>query len=140
MEKRFTERFRYAYNAVELQIAPDRMTVTALGREKEVIDSFTIEKSGARPELKFARGDADGDSRLTVADPIRILHHLFLGRPMFCPLVGDVDGSGLPLQINDPIYLLDYLFLGGPAPAAPFPACGTVPDADDGFCYHAGCR
>lgn len=37
----------------------------------------------------------------------------------------DANGNGTP-EIADAVYLLTKRFRGGPAPPAPFPACGTA--------------
>jgi hypothetical protein len=85
---------------------------------------------GGKGVKTFIRGDADGDGRLSLTDPIRILGSLFLGGPaLSCEEAADVDDSGA-LQITDAIALLGYLFLGAPAPPAPFPNRGADPTAD----------
>jgi hypothetical protein len=79
----------------------------------------------------FVRGDADGDGRIEISDPILILGRLFLGAPpVSCEDAADANDDG-ELNLTDPIAILDRLFLGG----APFPppgpeACGADPTAD----------
>jgi len=80
----------------------------------------------------FIRGDAAGDGRLDLADPIRILGFLFGGAILECEDTADLDDDGL-LLLNDPIYLLNYLFSGGPPPEAPFFCCGADPTPRDGI-------
>jgi hypothetical protein len=88
------------------------------------------------------RGDANTDGTLDLADPVRILDHLFLGRPLGCEalvnIAADVNDSG-SVQIDDGIALLNFLFLGGPPPAAPFPDCTEPGAVDDTGCRQSGC-
>jgi len=84
----------------------------------------------------FRRGDANIDGQFDVADPVRILDHLFsAGLPPPCRAAGDVDSDGAQ-NIGDVIQLLSFLFSGGPPPAPPFPDCGSDPAAD---CDVPGC-
>jgi hypothetical protein len=62
-----------------------------------------------------ARGDADGNGRLELTDPIAVLNHLFQGRRLACPEAARVNSDGT-LDLSDAIYLLAYLFTGGPEP------------------------
>lgn len=70
------------------------------------------------PELP-ARGDANEDGSINLADSVAILNHLFNGGPLLgCPGAGDANTDG-GLNIGDPIFLLNFLFDGGPAPTPP---------------------
>lgn len=71
----------------------------------------------------FIRGDANADTRVNIADPVRILGHLFLHQEIDCQKADDANADGA-LDIADPIFLLDYLFRHGSAPDSPFPYCG----------------
>jgi len=64
-------------------------------------------------------------------DPIRILLHLFAGRPakLACEDAADIDDDGV-LGLTDAIAALDHLFRGGPAPPAPSADCGSDPTSD----------
>ena len=86
----------------------------------------------------FLRGDVDGSGRVAVLDAIRILFHLFQGdlTAVPCADAADVDDSGA-IDMADPIRVLSGLFQGGPAPAAPFPACGADPTEDALGCEEA---
>ncbi|MBI4602723.1 MAG: metallophosphoesterase family protein [Planctomycetes bacterium] len=137
-DHRFSRVFLYMHHALELVIGPTRIEGRALAPLRGVVDRFAITK-GPRPELRFLRGDVDSNGGIDVADPIRILFHLFIGPSLQCPAAADADASGLPLDIGDPIYLLNHLFLGGPPPEPPFPECGKADGADDAFCTRAGC-
>lgn len=79
------------------------------------------------PELWFVRGEINGDGRIDIADPIRLLEFLFGGgnapKP---PEAGDANADG-STDLSDAVYLLDFLFLGRPPPPAPFPEAGPDP-------------
>jgi hypothetical protein len=86
---------------------------------------------GAPNEGRFVRGDADGDGRIEISDPIRVLGRLFLGDPpVSCEDAADANDDG-EIDLTDPIFILDRLFRGGDALPPPGPgACGTDPTAD----------
>jgi hypothetical protein len=69
-------------------------------------------------ELKtFFRGDANGDGRIDVGDPIYVLNYLFKGDDPPTPYeAGDANCNGT-VDLGDAVYLLGYLFKGGPAPS-----------------------
>jgi hypothetical protein len=78
----------------------------------------------------FLRGNANGDSRVDIADPIWILNELFRGGPgTTCRDAADANDDG-GLDISDPILLLNRQFLGTEPPPPPFPGCGTDPEGD----------
>jgi hypothetical protein len=79
----------------------------------------------ARAADPFVRGDVDQSSRLDVSDAVSVLRFLFAGERnlVTCDDAADADDSGA-LDTSDAVFLLSALFRGGPAPAAPFPACG----------------
>ena len=131
--------YERAFHIVEVEIAGATLSVQAIDANMSVIDSFTIVKEGARPELRFLRGDTDLDGELGLSDVIRTLSHLFLGGSLVCPAAAEMIGGGSTVTIADPVYLLNFLFLGGPAPAPPFPGCGSDPQADDAGCVQSGC-
>lgn len=75
--------------------------------------------------VPFKRGDVDGSGSVDLSDPIRLLHHLFLGSAApACPDAADSNDSG-DLDLSDAIHTLGWLFLGGPPPPRPGPhKCG----------------
>ena len=81
----------------------------------------------------FLRGDANGDGRVDIADPVMILLHLFKDYTIPCQKAADADDDG-KIRVNDAQYLLNYLFLGGRAIPPPFPQPGTDPTQDDLSC------
>ncbi len=82
-----------------------------------------------RPDIEslgppFLRGDADGNTRIDIADAIFVLQYLFAhGRPPACMDSGDVDDDGT-VNIGDAIAILSYLFGNSFHPAVPFPKPG----------------
>jgi hypothetical protein len=89
--------------------------------EEAVFDVTEAECAG------FQRGDANADGLQNLTDAVAILGHLFLGSSVTCLDASDTDSSAA-VQLTDAIFLLSYLFLSGPAPGAPFPGCGELPD------------
>lgn len=88
--------------------------------------------AAARDEdLRFRRGDANGDSILDLSDPIATLEFLFGGgAEPGCNDAADTNDSG-EVDLSDAAYALGFLFLGGPAPPAPGPStCGWDPTRD----------
>ena len=78
----------------------------------------------------FIRGDVIGDGKIDLADAIALIGRLFPAilivepGPPPCLDSGDVDDDGM-LTTADAISLLLFQFRNGPAPAAPFPSCGS---------------
>ena len=99
--------------------------------EHEFLEEFTI-KPGVVDAPLFRRGDVNNDSKVDIADPVKLLGHLFSGDPMpTCPDAADANDDG-KLDIADAVKILGHLFAGsGPLPA-PFGDCGTEeqPDQD----------
>jgi parallel beta-helix repeat protein len=97
-------------------------------------DMGAYEYTDAPPPVRFVRGDSNGDGVVDIADPVKILLHLFAGGgDLPCFDAGDVDDLG-SVQIPDAIYLLTYLFLAGTAPEAPHGACGADGTQDEIGC------
>ncbi len=68
----------------------------------------------------FRRGDANADSRVDLADAIRICTHLFAGARAGCQDALDTNDDGA-LDVADAVYLLSYLFRRTEAPPSPGP-------------------
>ena len=83
---------------------------------------------GIATGITFKRGDANGDSSVSISDPIYLLLHLFSTGPIQCQDSGDADDNG-SLNLADAMYLLSYVLSSGPSPLEPFSACGN--DATD---------
>ena len=94
-------------------------------------------------EVRFQRGNTNGDASTDVSDAITIVNHLFLSSPPVVPcaeaLNTDDDSA---LILTDAIYLLNHLFLGGPVPPAPYPECGVdeTPDVGGVGCEDSLCQ
>ena len=89
----------------------------------------------------FLRGDATGNARVDIGDPIRMFSRLFLGSggEDTCPDASDADDNG-ELDISDGIFVLNHLFLGGPALPSPYPGCGWDVDRSDSLpCWESTC-
>ncbi|MBI4606289.1 MAG: SUMF1/EgtB/PvdO family nonheme iron enzyme, partial [Planctomycetes bacterium] len=84
--------------------------------------------SGLKADAPFIRGDVDGNSTIEITDAIRLFGFLFKGSPAAhgCLEAANANSDG-DLDISDGVYILLFLFRDGPAPAAPFPGCGTDP-------------
>jgi outer membrane protein assembly factor BamB len=90
--------------------------------------TFTCTLSVMKPgERTFIRGDANGDKRVDIADPITILDFLFKGDGIPCNAAADSDGSR-KVDLTDGVSLLSYLFIQGDPPATPYPSCGVPQD------------
>jgi hypothetical protein len=139
----YTKELWIDFNSVEVTLNSERLVLRGVAPdgtpEGLEIDRVTIDKS-PRPEFAFIRGYASFDGRIDIANAIRVLEYLFLGREAHCEMALDWDNDGTP-QINDPILCLEYLFISGRPAPAPFPNCGTDPTGadDDAFCHQTGC-
>ena len=93
-------------------------------------------------DTPFRRGDANADGDVNLTDATVILGALFGGQAavVTCEKSADSNDNGA-LEISDGIRLLAHLFQAGPAPAAPFGACGIDPTADSLTCAsHEACE
>jgi hypothetical protein len=89
---------------------------------------------GGGSPARFLRGDANGDGKLDLTDPIRIIGRLFLGGGgLGCDDAADANDDGR-LDLTDPVALLGRLFMGaGPQPD-PGGSCGPDPTPDPLAC------
>jgi hypothetical protein len=101
-------------------------TVDLTVRNRDQQTSNALPFTFSTPPSVFTRGDANGDGRVDISDPVRILFFLFLGSGTECADALDADDSEA-VDVTDAVRVLDYLFRDGPAPAAPFPSAGTDP-------------
>jgi hypothetical protein len=79
----------------------------------------------------FRRGDATGDGKLDLSDPVTILSFLFQGGGAVpCAEAADANDDGA-VNLSDPIAILNMLFLGaGPLPPPGPRSCGPDPTPD----------
>ena len=75
-------------------------------------------------DFDFVRGDVSGDRVVDVNDSSLFLGFLFNNQSLDCLAAADLNGDVI-LNIADFSLLSNYLFSQGPAPAAPFPNCGS---------------
>jgi len=126
-----------------LDIDGNRLDARYISKQGGLVDHFSIVKQGRtrQPipcspvvEARFRRGDANGDGKIDLADPIWIVGGLFLGASFgACSAASDADDDG-KLVLTDAIYTLNFLFRGGPPPPAPYPDCGDDTTDDDLTC------
>lgn len=90
-------------------------------------------RAGVEP-VRFYRGDANLDGRVTLADAFAILRHLWLGSSIGCDDAADVDDDG-EINQSDPIFLLQSIFLREDSVPPPFSRAGVDPTPDA-----LGCR
>lgn len=93
--------------------------------------------AAAGAEVAFVRGEVNGDGKIDIADPIRILSYLFSGARIGCEDAADLNDDGR-LDIADPIYELAYLFAQGRTPKPPFPDPGVDTTDDPLGCETVG--
>ena len=84
-------------------------------------------------QVKFVRGDANGDKLVDISDPLAILFHLFAGRGAACLEALDADDSSA-IDLTDVVFLLLFLFQSGSPPSAPYPDPAINPDPVDLGC------
>ncbi len=89
----------------------------------------------------FVRGDSNQDSRIDIADAIRILSYLFGGAAALpCMDAGDANDDET-MNIADAIRILGFLFGSGVKPPLPPPnQCGPDPQGDTLGCAERACR
>jgi hypothetical protein len=90
---------------------------------------------------RFLRADANNDSRVDIADAVRLLAYKFRGGlPPLCMDAADANDDGA-IDQSDVIFVVSYVFSRRLAPPPPFPACGLDPTPDDLTCEFdgAGC-
>jgi hypothetical protein len=139
-QQKYNAVFAERHHCVVLDVSADELRLQAVGFDNEIFDDYTIRKNAPRPQISYLRGDANGDGVVNVADCIATLEVLFLAAdPLPCLPAASGFDDGSNITITHPLFLLWHLFQGGPPPMAPYPDCGPIPGADDGFCYEAGC-
>jgi hypothetical protein len=89
----------------------------------------------------FLRGDADCDGEVDIADPIRMLFHLFVGgHPLFCERSAD-SNEDARVDIGDPICVLQALFTGsGPLAGRPWQCEEDPADGSLSCAWYPACK
>ncbi len=68
------------------------------------------------PVLAYIPGDANGDRRVNIGDPVYIVNYIFRGGPALNPAeAADANCDGT-INVGDAVYLVNYIFRNGPAP------------------------
>ncbi len=83
------------------------------------------------PRRRFLRGDADGNGRRDIGDPIHALRAMFQRGHMECPDAADANDDGV-VDVSDAVTLLRHLFQnrGGDDLPVPFRNRGEDPTPD----------
>ena len=110
-------------------------TITVAGESKYACNRHTARMTIRHLVVDdFIRGNANGDARLDIGDPVWILNALFHdGRPSPCGDAADSNDDGR-VDVSDAVHLIRYLFLTGEAPPSPFPDCGLDITEDEIAC------
>ena len=92
-------------------------------------------ESGDCQGLEFRRGDVTADRRVTISDPVAVLHGLFrTGDALGCEKSADGNDDGR-VNVADAVSILQFLFTSGArALPGPFPDCGHDTTSDDLSC------
>ena len=88
---------------------------------------------GTDTSAPFRRGDANADGELNITDPIMVVLHVFMSKPVPCEKAVDSDDDG-DITMSDVLRTLAFLFLTDPPLDAPFPSCGADPTPDQLGC------
>ncbi len=104
-----------------------------IGKEAvPTVRGCTIAISDDPIEVRFIRGEINGDGKINISDAVTLLRYLFSSQPLPHDCREAVDcNDDESVNLGDAIYLLGYQFSSGPQPPAPFPACGVVAAGPD---------
>ncbi len=104
-------------------------------------DATVVLLFGFGGDAVFRRGDANGDGRVDLSDPVFLLNGLFSGAtPPPCDDAADTNDDGR-LDLSDAVFALDHLFQAGAAPPSPGPeTCGVDPTEDDLVSCKTACQ
>ena len=94
----------------------------------------------------FIRSDANNDGRPDLADGIYLINEMFYNGPAApCPAASDANSDGSQ-DLTDAMFIFQYWLQPNatpgnliPAPAAPFPACGTAEGITAAECPASDC-
>jgi len=81
--------------------------------QKSDVQDLTLRVTSGTP---FLRGDANGDSKVSVSDVVYIINYLLKGGPTPSPLDKANTNCDGAISITDIVYLINYLFKSGPPP------------------------
>jgi hypothetical protein len=103
-----------------------------------ILCAAMIRSTALAADSLFIRGDANCDGLIDISDPVTIMAYLQQGRPVNCKNACDVTNN-TAITAADANYLYDFLYYGGPAPPAPYPACGLDSGGNLGCTSHPWC-
>lgn len=66
--------------------------------------------------VSFIRGDANGDSSVTLSDVVFLINYLYYSGPTPNPLESGDANCDSTIDLIDVVYLINYIFESGPAP------------------------
>ena len=110
-------------------VPPGTGTVDVRVENVDGKSSNTVSFTYLLPPPEFLRGDANGDGRFNISDPVRIVQYLFGGASIDCEDACDINDDEA-IEITDAIFGLDFLYRGGPQPDGPYPSPGPDPAGD----------
>ncbi|MFH1700792.1 MAG: dockerin type I repeat-containing protein [Candidatus Zixiibacteriota bacterium] len=89
----------------------------AVGQGTDNLNSITVMKEILNSGMQlFITGDANGDSKLNIADAVYLINYLYReGPPSGVMTNSDVNCDGL-INVADAVYLINYIFRGGSGP------------------------
>ncbi len=105
------------------------VAVGDLQTDDAALDIYAVHLAPADRGPALKRGDANIDGSLDIADPVRVLGHLFEGRAVRCRDACDANDDGR-LDLSDPITLLLHLFRAARPLPVPTGTCGADETAD----------
>jgi hypothetical protein len=126
--------------AFETEVGEDYF-ILVHGATPSDVGLFTLEIESVASAPRFVRGDGNSDGLIDMADGLKLLGFLFLGRePPECLDAAHATDSGTVLDLADAVFVFGYLFLGRDAPRPPTPSgadyavgdCG-IDETPDGF-------
>lgn len=107
-----------------------RLAVSSYAASTSCLDAWAAPAPEAVGNELFARGDANGDSQLDLADVGYILSYLFGGDSVpECPDAMDTDDDG-SVSLTDALRVVLFLLSSEEPPSAPFPVSGVDPTPD----------
>ena len=118
---------------------PNSITIAGIKKRPKTVECAVL--TGAATLPNFSRGDANGDSAISLTDAIVVVQNIFLGKLVLfdCEDMLDVNDDGR-LDTSDPVFLLNHLFRRGEQLPFPFKSCGPDIESDALRCKQPNCR
>lgn len=110
--------------------SPPILNLVTRSGETDGVEPTLLDGSVMVQDALFLRGDANGDGKRDISDPIAHLDFLFRGGAASpCEDAADTNDDGR-LDLSDAVMGLSFLFQGKPTLPAPFPGAGVDPTPD----------